>query len=140
MFLIARSELKLLRENLKKLKWTFVCLFFIFWFVPTKSFANECQAYSRNKIQNMVAFVERINIKRNSLHVINEQTLNRNRFFVSKGHLRKLKEGDRVRIYYYCGNNALFSLKKMTPVVFNKSTSNKGYVYGNPKSLKRRKK
>ncbi len=100
--------------------------------LSSKSFSNECQSFSQSKIQNMVAVVDRINIKRNSLHVINEQTLNRNYFFAARGHLQKLKKGDRVRIYYYCGNNALFSLKKMTPVVFNQTTSNKGYVYGNP--------
>ncbi|VAX35854.1 hypothetical protein MNBD_UNCLBAC01-1048 [hydrothermal vent metagenome] len=95
---------------------------------PLNSFANDCQYSGESTIQNMIARVERINIKQNFLYVINEQTLNTNSFFVARRLLQSLKKGDRIRIYYRCGNNALISFKKMTVIKYNKETSNRGYI------------
>lgn len=92
---------------------------------------DECMG--RNRKQNMIAQVQRIGANHTQLHVINERTGMRRSFYAARGRLKDLIPGDRIRIYYYCGNSTLFSLKKMTAVKFDPVHSNRGYIQGSPK-------
>ena len=42
---------------------------------------------------------------------------------------QKIKEGDKVRVYYQCNDTLLWSIKKMTPVEDLPAEYNRGYIY-----------
>ena len=55
-------------------------------------------------------------LKGNHVQVRDEKTLEVYRFFAHTKRLEPFEEGERMRVYFYRGNNALISMKEMAPL------------------------
>lgn len=91
----------------------------------TSADSGSCRGH---RTRNIVGEVYDIRESANRLYVVTDITREKWNFFVHTAVLHSLKKGDRVRVYFPCGQSLALSVQKMTPVAYKENGENRGYI------------
>lgn len=112
-------------ESMKKIM---ICLLIMLCLVYTVGAHADGVFLRNNAVYHLRGRIVEINPKFNNLTIEDDSDQLERYFYVPFKRIDHLKVGDEVRIYFRPGTNEAYSVQKMTPVEYERSEQNKGYL------------